>query len=348
MSEFWGTQPVGRGKSTGTIDPKPSLISTPTPLPQSFAWATIEDVSKISEFLEKFYVEDACSKYRLLYSCDFFKFLFDHPKHKKEYSLGLFYNHQLIGYILAREHNLVLKKNSYPAVSINFLCIDREFRNKNFAPLMIKEITRIANLNNVFKAIFTAERDYGFSISKARYYHFPIKAENLLKAEIIDRADEVMEVPIKRINTVILKTAEAKIFNLFHDMCKKFAIHEEMTEDICNQVFKGNKDVLTTIYNQESNEFASFFIVKTTCIDSGTVLKRAYLYYWAGTESIIKDAIAVASEMNVDMFDVLDIAQNRAIVKSLKFLEGSGTLNYHLFNLKEEILSCSDINFILF
>jgi glycylpeptide N-tetradecanoyltransferase len=349
MSEFWITQPVGRGKSIGTIDPTPSLNVNPTQLPHLFSWRTVDDVSKISKFLEKFYVEDVSCKYRLLYSCDFFKFLFEHPKHKKEYSLGLFYRDEMIGYILAREHDLVLRNIHHPAVSINFLCIDREFRNKNFAPLMIKEITRIANLNNIFKAIFTAERDYGFSISKARYYHYPLRVENLLKAEIIESPDEIMEAPFKRNDTIIAKDIpQSKIYSLYHKMCKDFTIHEEIPNNICDQVFSGKEDVIVTIYNEHSEEFASFFIIKTVCIDSGIVLKRAYLYYWAGSTRIVQDAIAVAYQMDVDMFDILNIAQNNEIIKSLKLLEGSGVLNYHLFNLNEEPLDSSNINFILF
>lgn len=346
-SEFWVTQPVGRGESIGTIDPKPTIKIVSTTLPKMFSWRTISDIPKITNFLEKFYVEDVSSKYRLSYSNEFFEFLFNHPKHREEYSLGLLCNNELVGYILAREHDLVLRTDHYPAVSINFLCIDKEFRNQNLAPLMIKEITRISHLNGIFRAVFTAEKDYGFSICKARYYHYPMNGENLLKGAIIDDIDEALVIPVLRIGTAPLDDP-SKIFYLYEKMCKNFIIHEQMNQDAFNQVFKGQNDAFITIYNQEAEEFASFFIINTKCIDSNVILKRAYLYYWAGSSAIINDAISYAYSIGVDMFDILNTAQNDSLIRGLGLLEGSGTLKYHLFNVKEEVMSASDVNFILF
>lgn len=346
-SEFWITQPVGRGKSVDVIDANPVLENLPTRLPSTFYWTSINDIPRITQFLENFYVEDVTSKYRLSYSNEFFEFLFNHPKHKDEYSLGLFHNQELIGYILAREHILVIKGTSHNTVSINFLCLDKEYRNKNFAPLMIKEITRIANLNGIFKAIFTAERDYGFAIASARYYHFPIKSETLLKANIIDYCDEVLEIPVLRKDSIILEDP-TDICNLYNNMTENYDMHEEIKGKVFNQIFQGKDNVFVTIYNIRTGEFASFFIIGTKCMDSGLLLKRAYLYYWSGSNEIIKDAIFIASSMNVDMFDVLNIARNHCLIKELNLIEGSGTLKYHLFNMGEKILENSDINFILF
>jgi glycylpeptide N-tetradecanoyltransferase len=364
-SQFWNTQPVDKGDSKGTINHKPVINLTPTPLPPNFFWSSINDIPTICKFLENFYVEDTNSHYRLSYSTDFFEFLFNHPSHKIEYSLGLFYNQTLIGYILAREHDLCLLDSVYPSVSINFLCIDKEFRNKSFAPVLIKEITRIANLNGIFKAIFTAEKDYGFSIGQARYFHFPIKSETLLKANIIDFADEVLDVPQIRDDTIVCDSKAtcdendscdgtfrsngmSKVLDIYNKTCFDAWLHEKFNLKIFYQIFSGKKDVLTTIYNLKTEEFASFFIVNTKCIESDLILKRAYLYYWAGSSKIISDAIGIANKMNVDMFDILNIGKNSDVIRELGFLEGSGSLKYHLFNLKEKALDSSEINFILF
>jgi glycylpeptide N-tetradecanoyltransferase len=41
-------------------------------------------------------------------------------------------------------------------VEINFLCIHKLLREKRLAPVLIQEITRRVNLQNIFQAVFTA------------------------------------------------------------------------------------------------------------------------------------------------------------------------------------------------
>lgn len=39
---------------------------------------------------------------------------------------------------------------------INFLCVHKKLRNKRMAPVLIREITRRVNLENIFQALYTA------------------------------------------------------------------------------------------------------------------------------------------------------------------------------------------------
>lgn len=343
---FWNTQPVNRGWSNGAIEHAVETTTIPTGLPEGFEWIRMNDSNAICNFLENFYVEDTTSMYRLSYSREFFKFLFAHPRHREEYSLGLTHNQRLIGYILAREHRLETSDNEFPAVSINFLCIDKEFRMQNFAPLLIKEITRIVNSNGIFQAVFTAEKDYGFAIARARYYHYPMNAKNLIQACMIDDIDEAKAIPDLRSGTVLLQNP-AEIYDLYHRSVCNFVLHEKIEPEIFNQVFARNEN-LVTVVNKETGEFASFFVIDTKCTKYGIVLKRAYLYYWSGTSEIVRDAIAYSHTIGIDMFDILNIARNGQAIHDLKLAEGSGVLYYHLFNLNEKILPSSEINFILF
>ncbi len=78
------------------------------------------------------------------------------------------------------------------------------------------------------------------------------------------------------------------------------------------------------------------------------VIKRAYLYYWSGSEEIITDAIAFAMRSNIDMFDAINLSENKKIIRSLGFKEGTGTLKYHLYNYKKSPVPSYEIDFILF
>ncbi|ELA42710.1 uncharacterized protein VICG_00025 [Vittaforma corneae ATCC 50505] len=347
MGTFWNTQPVDRGAPEGIIDNSKRAKNIPVFLPTGFSWSKICDISKIVAFLEEFYVEDITSSYRLSYPPEFFEFLFASPSHREEYSLGLFFENRLIGYVLAREHLMSLRAQSYRIVSVNFLCLAKEYRNKNFAPLMIKEITRIANINGIFQAIFTAEKDYGFSILKASYFHYPMNKEVLLKTGIVDSPDEVRDIPQCRDDTK-LATEYSEIKNIYNKMSQKFTIFEKFDDESFVQVFRGEKNVLQTVYNEKAGEFASFYIVYTKCLSSNILLKRAYLYYWYGSIEIITDSVSIAHSLGADMFDVLDIANNHQLIKKLKLAEGTGSLKYHVFNIKEEPIQNEKLNFILF
>lgn len=347
MSEFWSSQPVDRGCSKGIIDPSKNIKNIPTPLPEGFKWSKISNIPEIVGFLEEYYVEDMSSSYRLFYPKEFFEFLFASPNHKDEYSVALLYHDKMVGYILAREHTMCLRNVDYPIVSVNFLCLSKEHRNKDLAPLLIKEITRIANCNGIFQAIFTSEKDYGFSISKARYYHFPMNGARLVETKIIDYEKQARSIPECRPETKLVKDP-ATIQSIYSMVNQGSILYEKFDEKTFNQVFRGKEEVFYTVYNESRKEFASFYIVHTKCLMSGIILKRAYLYYWSGTSRIVLDAIAMSSVLKIDMFDVLDIASNSALINDIKLLEGTGSLKYHVYNIKEAVLPSDKLNFILF
>ncbi|KAM0681596.1 hypothetical protein GINT2_000109 [Glugoides intestinalis] len=347
MSKFWKTQPVERGESLGIINNTVNAETSQTPLPEGFKWATVKSIESIVKFLNEYYVEDSASAYRLSYYNEFFNFLFTFPKHKSEYSLGLFKGDTMIGYIMAREHEMSLRNKVYRLVSANFLCLSKEYRNRNFTPLLIREITRIANLNEIFQAIFTAEKELGFSICKAIYYHYPMNATRLLKAEFIDSVNDVKPILTCREGTKLVN--DPSVFNEIYDkMISKFALHEKFSPDTFRHVFIGMPNVFYSLYNESTSEFASFYLVDTKCLSSDMLIKRAYLYYWAGTPQIIQDAIAISNKLGADMFDAVDIADNITVLKRNRFVEGTGTLRYHIYNIKEETIPGELFNFLLF
>lgn len=346
---FWKTQPVDRGQSKGIIDSSKRVRKTPTALPEGMCWRAIDDIPKITSFLEEFYVEDITSSYRLLYSEDFFRFLFQFPKHKPEYSMCLLHNGKMIGYIMAREHTLVLGASTFEIVSANFLCLDKQYRSQGLAPLMIQEMRRVANLNGIFQAVFTAEKDYGFSVAKASYYHYPLSMKNLLDSDIIDYCHTVPKVPASRSSTRLATEIDMPdVHRIYQSSCKKFLLHEELDFETFCYNFASRENVIYTVYNEREQEFASFFIVGTRCVQKNLTIRRAYLYYWSGSPEIVLDAISIASSMSVDMFDMLDIADNRDLIGKLSLTEGTGTLRYHLYNIKESTIPSHQLNFILF
>jgi len=48
--------------------------------------------------------------------------------------------------------------------------------------------------------------------------------------------------------------------------------------------------------------------------------------------TLIKNALIKASELKFDVFNMLDMMGNDAIFERLKFGEGTGGLNYYMYN----------------
>lgn len=345
---FWKTQPVDRGHG-GIIDSSRRVRKTPTALPDGMCWCPTNDIPGITSFLGEFYVEDVTSSYRLSYSEELFRFLFQYPRHRPEYSMSLLHNGRMVGYIMAREHTLVLGTSTLEIVSVNFLCLDKQHRSQGLAPLMIQEITRMANLNGIFQAVFTAEKDYGFSVARASYYHFPLNTKSLLESDLIDHCHAVPKVPPPRDTTRLATEIDMpSVHRIYQNGSKKFLMHEELDYESFLYIFTNRENIIYTVYNERDQEFASFFIIGTRCIQNGLMIKRAYLYYWSGSPDIVLDAMSIASTMSVDMFDMLDVADNGKLISKLPLSEGTGALRYHLYNIRESTISNEQLNFILF
>jgi len=65
-------------------------------------------------------------------------------------------------------------------------------------------------------------------------------------------------------------------------------------------------------------------------------LRAAYMFYTvAGTvplAQLMQDAMALAAAKGYDVFNALDLLENEAFLKDLKFGVGDGTLQYYLYN----------------
>jgi glycylpeptide N-tetradecanoyltransferase len=54
---------------------------------------------------------------------------------------------------------------------VNFLCVHKKLRGKRLAPVLIKEITRVINLEGIWQAIYTGGVVLPRPVSTCRYYH---------------------------------------------------------------------------------------------------------------------------------------------------------------------------------
>lgn len=382
--KFWKTQPVPRLDekidSEGAIDAiktPADIPDTPLPLLKDFEWVTVdieqsEQLEEVYQLLYEHYVEDQDATFRFKYSHDFFKWALKPPGWRKDWHVGVRVKEtgKLVAFIAAIPMTLKLTKSQkvIPSVEINFLCIHKKLRSKRLAPVLIKEITRRVNKQDIWQALFTAGIVLPSPISTCRYTHRPINWSKLHDVGFSHlpatetKASMVAKYALPNTTkTPGLRLMKPQDLDQVYDLLTRFEERFELT-----QVFERaeleywllggaekTKSIITYVVEGENGtitDFFSYYLLPFTVLDNPTYneLGIAYLFYYASDaafgndeakyktrlNSLMNDALITSKQYDVDVFNALTTQDNPFFIKKLKFGSGDGFLNYYLFNYK--------------
>ena len=87
---------------------------------------------------------------------------------------------RLVGFISAIPADIRINATCIKMVEINFLCVHKKLRSKRLAPVLIKEITRRVNLQNIWQATYTAGAVLPTPIARCRYWHRSLNPKKLV------------------------------------------------------------------------------------------------------------------------------------------------------------------------
>lgn len=77
----------------------------------------------------------------------------------------------------------------------------------------------------------------------------------------------------------------------------------------------------------------------------------AYAFYTVAKKHSLKalmlDALIVAKSQGYDVFNALDMMENKSFLDELKFGPGDGNLHYYLFNWRAPELKSEDVGLIM-
>lgn len=193
--KFWSTQPVMRfDEEAKQVEDGPlqtlkleDIPTEPAPLAVAgFEWVTLDvssdaDVHDICELMNGHYVEDADEMFRFNYGTGILKWYLTCPGWKRQWSIGIraTQSRKLVAFISAVPIQLRVRKNVLNAAEINFICVHKKLRSKRLAPVLIKEITRLCNREQVWQAIYTASVVLPKPVSTCRYYHRALNWQKL-------------------------------------------------------------------------------------------------------------------------------------------------------------------------
>lgn len=193
---FWETQPVmqfteeSKDTGDGPIDvPKTvqDIRQEPYALPESFVWCecNIDDDHETQEvytLLHNNYVEDDDAMFRFNYSPAFLKWALQPPGYRRDWHIGVRVKStgKLVAFISAIPSSIRANGQPIRAVEINFLCVLKKLRSKRLAPVLIKEITRRVNLQDIWQAAYTAGVVLPKPVASCRYWHRSLNPKKLI------------------------------------------------------------------------------------------------------------------------------------------------------------------------
>ncbi|WEL38286.1 N-myristoyl transferase [Encephalitozoon hellem] len=349
--QFWNTQPIDRN-GTGVISSKASGSLEQPKLPEGFRFEDLRCVEEVAEFLEKNYVEDVCSKHKLKYSSDFLRWVVDSEDKRKKYCIVLRLYGRMVGFIFGKEHHVVIRGVKNRVIGVNFLCVSCDMRGKRLAPVLIKEVTRRANVDGIFKGVFTSGTELFFNVSRGRYYHRPLNAENMFMSGFSDRMMEVREVRARKGTRIAEEKDMKDIERLYLEESKQYMFYEEMELSGIISTFKPVKNVLYTYVHESDGHidgFGAFFVIDTIEKKSNRKVQGGYLYYKGGKDStqMVEDLIYFAQREGCDVFNCLNMMGNLSFLRNLGFYPGTGELRYYLYNWSSGEVPKEKVFFIL-
>ncbi|SBT46034.1 glycylpeptide N-tetradecanoyltransferase, putative (NMT) [Plasmodium ovale wallikeri] len=391
--KFWYTQPVPKindefnesvrmANARGAATNEPFISDNKVEdvrkdeykLPAGYSWYVCDvknekDRSEIYTLLTNNYVEDDDNIFRFNYSSEFLLWALTSPNYLKTWHIGVKYEatKKLIGFISAIPTDICINKKVVKMAEVNFLCVHKTLRSKRLAPVLIKEVTRRINLENIWQAIYTAGVYLPKPVSDARYYHRSINVKKLIEIGFsslnprltMSRAIKLYKVDdtLNLTNLRLMKKKDVEgVHKLLTTYLEQFNLYAVFTKEEIAHWFLPIENVIYTYVNEEDGvikDMISFYSLPSQILgnDKYDILNAAYSFYNVTTtttfKNLMQDAIHLAKKNKFDVFNALEVMNNKSIFSDLKFGEGDGSLKYYLYNWKCAAFSPSNVGIVL-
>ncbi|XP_077475303.1 glycylpeptide N-tetradecanoyltransferase 1-like isoform X2 [Stigmatopora argus] len=376
--QFWDTQPVPKLGETvtshGSIEPdKNHIREEPYSLPQGFCWDTLDlsnpfVLKELYTLLNENYVEDDDNMFRFDYSPDFLLWALRPPGWLPQWHCGVRVksNQKLVGFISAIPATIRIYDIEKKMVEINFLCVHKKLRAKRVAPVLIREITRRVNLQGIFQAVYTAGVVLPKPVGTCRYWHrslnvrklIEVKFSHLSRSMTMQRTMKLYrlpEAPKTSLRAMTKKDVPA-VCRLLREYLGQFNLVPAMNqEEVSHWLLPRDNIIDTYLVENEGKvtDFLSFYTLPSTIMNHPVhrTLKAAYSFYNVHTTTplldLMSDALILAKSKGFDVFNALDLMENKTFLEKLKFGIGDGNLQYYLYNWKCPSMGSEKVGLVL-
>ncbi|KAM5273382.1 glycylpeptide N-tetradecanoyltransferase 1 [Ctenodactylus gundi] len=174
-----------------------------------------------------------------------------------------------------------------------------------------------------------------------------VKFSHLSRNMTMQRTMKLYRLP-ETPKTAGLRPMEKKDIPVVHQLLtrylKQFHLTPVMSQEEVEHWFYPQENIIDTFVvenaNGEVTDFLSFYTLPSTIMNHPThkSLKAAYSFYNVHTQTplldLMSDALVLAKTKGFDVFNALDLMENKTFLEKLKFGIGDGNLQYYLYNWK--------------
>lgn len=381
--DFWDTQPVpkagiGLGKDEGEIEKGKleEVRQEPYNLPEGYRWADVdlsdeEQLNEVYELLRDHYVEDSDHMFRFDYQKEFLQWALMPPKQYPDWVCGVRggKKDRLFGFITGIPVKLRIKGKQIKMTEINFLCVHKKIRKHRLAPVLIKEITRRTHIKNMWQAIYTAGIIIPRPMAECTYFHRNLNTKKLLDIGFSSVPyGRAKSMHIKLLNLPKTTTIEnlrpmqkkdtKKVQALLEEYLQNFELSFHFNKDEINHFFLPRDKVMYSyvVVDPETDEitdFLSYYSLPSTIIDNKKykTLHAAFCYYIVPKKhtitELMRNALILAKNDKFDVFNALDIMNNKETFEELHFGMGNGNLYYYLYNWNLKKIRAEEVGIVL-
>lgn len=343
---FWQTQPlslVSQSQGPSEILEASALLEKinqeieKSPIKLDYKVYTGTELQESLDFINKNYVRSDTTK--LTYSMDLFRYFVQdsllihfYPKDK----------HTLVATIVGKKQVLTLFGKTVNTVDVNFLCLEPKLRSLHLAPYLIATLTKetVQRLN-----INLANYTVGSPIKAPCFgtktmYHRPAHIKNLIANKYIPgpESNYIKYTYVPRLTPVylnktttdltILSTKVNDYNKLFYDIYEQ----KPLSQIINNPAFH--------LFSFDNNaDLLVFYCLESQNTQTSLSYRNGYLYLKMlsshSTEHIktLFDSVAAYCYRHniLDMITLTDIFD--LDYQKINFVQGTGKLNFHLFNM---------------
>ena len=384
--KFWSEQPVPQfnkdiGVSFGPITKDNKVEEErqePYQLPSGFEWQDVDvtkenELNRLYEFLKNNYVEDDDHMFRFDYCQEFLKWHLTAPGYHKEWLISVVREDKkknkkkMVGFISGIPVKVQIHGTIMEMAEINFLCVNQNFRSNRLAPVLIKEVTRRIHLRNIWQAVYTSGTMLPKPFAQCTYYHRSLNIKKLVDIRFtylgpnlnLARAKGIYKLPKE--NTVNgFRPMEEKdvndVYKLLEEHESKFKVRGFYSVEEVNHWFLPKKNVVYSFVRDDNGkitDFISFYSLPSSILqhDSYKKLFACYSFFNINKsmsfKELMKNALILAKNNNFDVYNCLDIMENKTVFKDLLFGLGDGKLKYYFYNFVCPDTKPEDLSLVL-
>jgi glycylpeptide N-tetradecanoyltransferase len=367
------------------LDENNPLPTEPLPLDGGLEWCNCDimdetTLSEVQDLLGRHYVSNATGTFRIAYDKEFLKWDMCPEGHNNpDWQVGLRKNGKLVGFISGVKVKVSIYGEVKDTCEINFFCLHSDCRGlragtTNLARIIITEITRRVYHTGVRLALYTGAQEMPHAMSRTAYYHRKLNVRKLVETGFSILSDDetiedmekeyALEEDLQLSEGYTMRKFEERDAERCHELIEKFyntkmELFRVLTVDEVKHLLTLKDRVVYSwvVQNAEGlvTDVVSFYSLPSSIVDPETdsvtgCLENAYLWYTVATSIprkwLISNVLIQAKREGFDAFTALGIADLQDDLLACKFVRGTGTLRYYLFNWRGRVLHDSKVGFI--